>query len=247
MVPSFDASSTIPILEPAQTHDIKHLILEDRAHWQELIQQGNYKLTASKQKYQVLYQQLVSALSSHLNEKVVPKTLLDFFLFDKFDERWEKEPSGFIHNDWGNYSKCMQEFASQDDIPFYNPSHAIALVLAITLPDAGSGIELYDAFHGEDISAKMLLQHRANKTYSLREYKLGHATLFCPFQFHSGHCADEGTLKTTDQRMVLVAFLIKYEAPDNHEWHMFRMCKGATLEYGDEALYGFDDDILEGR
>jgi len=245
MVPKFNESKDIQILNPSELVATEKLIYEDKNNWEELIQAGNYKLTADTEKYSFLYKNLVKGLSDHIGCDVKLKTPLDFFLFDKFDKEWEDKPSGFIHNDWGNYSICMREFAKNEDIQYYEPSHAIALVLAITLPNIGSGIELYDAFHGEGVGGKKLLQQRKDKQYSLREYQIGHATMFCPFQFHSGHCADKGTLKSSDTRMVLVAFLVKYKKDDIDEWHMFRMCKGATLEYGDEKLYGLPEEILK--
>ncbi|MFM9889820.1 MAG: hypothetical protein ACKVOE_04125 [Rickettsiales bacterium] len=245
MVPKFNESAQIPVLDEAQTHLISTYVRQDKSLWKRLIQQGNYKLTADKEKYALLYQNLISSLSRHLDIPVVLKTPLDFFLFDIFDSKWEKEPSGFIHNDWNNYAKCMREFAVEADLPHYDPSHSIALVLAIELPSAGSGIELYDAFHSEEgVNGKTLLAMRHERNFVLQKYRLGEATLFCPFQYHSGHCAEEGTLKTDDSRAVLVAFLIKYNGPKQEEWHMFRMCKGATLEYGDESLYGLPEDIL---
>ena len=245
MVPKFNESSDIEVLNAAEIIETRQLILRDRESWLELIQKGNYKLTANVKKYDFLYHNLVAALSEHLACNVKVKTPLDFFLFDQFNQRWEQEPSGFIHNDWMNYSKCMQDFANPEDVIFYDPSHAVALVLAITLPEVGSGIELYDAFHAEKgVNGKALLSLRAEKKFSLRKYRAGYATLFCPFQYHSGHCAEKGTLKETDSRMVLVAFLVKYKRENLEEWHMFRMCKGATLEYGDESLYGLPEDIL---
>jgi hypothetical protein len=248
MFPEFNFSSNISVLDEQEVEAIRELVLADKNNWENLIQKGNYKLSADTQRYDVLYKNLIQSMENHLGEAVKLKTSLDFFLFDKFDSRWEKEPSGFIHNDWGNYSKCMHEFAKNEEIDFYNPSKAIALVLPVELPECGSGVELYDAFHAEkDVKGKALLNMRANKEYSLREYQKGGATLFCPFQFHSGHCADEGTLKETDMRIVLVAFLIKYESDTRNEWHAFRMCKGATLEYGDETLYGLPEGILADR
>lgn len=247
MFPKFDESKTLKILDNQESKIIESYVFSDRRKWQKLIQEGNYKLTAHEQRYNLLYHKLISALTNHLKENVLLKTPLDFFLFDEFNHKWEKEPSGFIHNDWGNYAKCMQEFAKPEEAQYYQPTHAIALVLAIALPEVGSGIELYDAFHGEKISAKKLLAIREQQAFSLRNYRIGHATLFCPFQFHSGHCAQPGTLKSTDKRIVLVAFLIRYNKNPQSEWHMFRMCKGATLEYGDEALYGLPDDVLHNR
>lgn len=247
MYPKFDASQTLQVLNSEESKTIELLVLSDKRKWQELIQAGNYKLTADPRQYGILYHNLANTLSNHLAETVIPKTPLDFFLFDEFNEKWEKEPSGFIHNDWANYAKCMNEFALPEEAQFYQPTHAIALVLAISLPEVGSGIELYDAFHGEKINARELLAIRQKQQYSLRPYKIGHATLFCPFQFHSGHCAQVGTLKSTDKRIVLVAFLIRFRKNDYSEWHMFRMCKGATLEYGDEALYGLPENVLNDR
>lgn len=247
MYPKFDFSHTLQVLSGQESQTVESWVLSDKQMWQELIQSGNFKLTANRQRYELLYNSLANTLSNHLQEAVIPKTPLDFFLFDEFNEKWEKEPSGFIHNDWANYAKCMNEFALAEEAQFYQPTHAIALVLAISLPEIGSGIELYDAFHGEKINARELLAIRQKQQYSLRPYKIGHATLFCPFQFHSGHCAQVGTLKSTDKRIVLVAFLIRFSKRNYSEWHMFRMCKGATLEYGDEALYGLPEDVLDGR
>ena len=245
MSPKFNESAQVHVFDRNQAHLIATQVAHDKPLWKELIQKGNYKLTADKKRYAVMYEQLTDALSNHLLEPVILKTPLDFFLFDRFDARWGKEPSGFIHNDWGNYAKCMREFANPEDMAFYDPSQAIALVLAIELPESGSGIELYDAFHGEKgVNGKTLLEKRKRRDYSLFNYTVGEATLFCPFQYHSGHCAEEGTLKDTDKRLVLVAFLIKLVKDEGAQWHMFRMCKGATLEYGDESLYGLADDVL---
>jgi hypothetical protein len=245
MVPPFGKSRNLPIISTSDAKLVEQIIYKEKSKWNELIQKGNYKLTADSKKFAFLYESLIYKLSDYLSCNVKLKTPLDFFLFDKFDKEWEDKPSGFIHNDWGNYSICMKEFAKKEDIAHYDPSNAIALVLAISLPEKGSGIELYDAFHGEKgVSGKTLLQQRATQSYSLRKYDIGSATLFCPFQYHSGHCAEKGTLETTDSRFVLVAFLVKYRKEAEEEWHMFRMCKGATLEYGDESLYGLHDDIL---
>lgn len=245
MSPKFNESAQLHVLDSHQVQLIVSQVLEDRPLWKKLIQEGNFKLTADKTRYAPMYTRLTAALSNYLLEPVILKTPLDFFLFDQFDARWEKEPSGFIHNDWGNYAKCMREFADPEDMPFYDPSQAIALVLALELPQSGSGIELYDAFHGErGVNGKTLLEKRRHRDYTLFNYTVGEATLFCPFQYHSGHCAQEGTLKADDKRLVLVAFLIKLVKEKGSQWHMFRMCKGATLEYGDESLYGLADDVL---
>lgn len=244
MQPAFDHVSNIKILDTDNVFMLKDRVFEERRHWVEILQKGNYKLTADKERYHLLYETLIEQLEMHLGEKVIAKTCLDFFLFDVFDDRWESEPSGFIHNDWGNFSTCLSEFADKAQAHCYQPHEAIALVLPIALPACGSGLELYDVFHAEGVSGKVLLNMREKERFRVIPYTLGEATLFCPYQFHSGACAKPNTLKATDTRIVLVAFLIRYTEGAHSAWHMFRMCKGATLEYKDKALYDLKEDTL---
>jgi len=242
MYPPYGVHRQLLTLTATDTAIIEQQVFKDKSKWLEILQKGNYKLSADKTNYAPLYQKLTQALEGYLGEPVSAQTQLDFFLFDKFDQRFEKEPSGFIHNDWGNFTKCIKEFAKPNTGAFYQPENAIALVLPIALPQCGSGLELYDVFHGEGVSGKDMMKRRETGDYELVRYSLGESTLFCPYQFHSGAIAKPNTLKDSDRRIVLVAFLIRYDEGDGPCWHMFRMCKGATLEYEDKSLYAIPDE-----
>lgn len=244
MSPPYGQTNQIACLDLNEIDAIKNLIYNNKSQWDEILQKGNFKLSANFDVFPGLYEKLLASLAHHLSEPVQIQTPLDFFIFDKFDSRWETQPSGFIHNDWGNFAKCMQEFTHPDEKHYYEKENAIALVMPIVLPHCGSGLELYDAFHEEKITAKELLDRRKKEDYTYIPYALGEATVFCPFQYHSGYCAKKGTLKDTDSRIVLVAFLIRYTKNGNSCWHMFRMCKGATLEYSDKDLYNLDTTTL---
>ena len=222
MSPPFEEVGRVECFDYVTMAELKNKIMADKDNWNRLIQDNSYKYTAKQEDNQSIYNNFITKLESHLKKPVKLKTNLDFFVLHPFNAKWETEPSGFIHNDWSNYSICIKEFCNPEDIVNYDRTHAIAIVLPVCMPEAGSGLELYDSFYKEPRGTKELLHDRAEGKFDFIPYTEGEAVLFCPFRFHSGYCAKPGTLKDSDTRIVMVAFLIRYKSETKDEWHVFR-------------------------
>lgn len=217
MVPPFATTHQLPVLSPEERIIAEKTVFREQDEWSNLSQEHQYCLSATPSTFQGLYQALLNSLSQYLKATIIIKTPLDIMIYDHLDAQNASYEEEHIHNDWTHYANCLPEVTEPKEHHYYLKNHAIGLILPLALPHCGSGLQLYDAFEGEDFPP----DHQPKEQYI--PYGLGQATLFCPFQYHAMSFPKQVNFTAQDKRMTLQAFLIKSFKNNTPSWHLFRL------------------------